>query len=247
MINTIIHADCLKIMKEISDRSIDMILCDLPYGSTKNKWDIIIPFNKLWEHYTRIIKDHGAIVLSATQPFTSILITSAMHLYRHCWVWHKNNSAAFFLAKIRPFQVCEDIIVFGLNKVNYYPQMEIRGKERYKGGYSASTNYDVVPTKHTEKSNTYYPKNLISISGSSQVNKIHPTQKPVPLFEYLIQTYTQEGDIVLDNCAGSFTTAVACDNLNRQWICIEKELKYCEIGLERVNSNRVQLNKKILE
>jgi len=233
-LNTINQGDCLEIMKDIPDKSIDMILCDLPYGTTACKWDTIIPFEPLWKEYKRIIKDNGAIVLTASQPFTSALVMSNVKMYRHQWVWNKNNSAGFATAKIRPFAICEDILVFGRNKVNYCPQMEVRGAPRLKGGYSTSENYGIVPSKSKSKSNTYYPKNLINISTASQVGKQHPTQKPVALFEYLIKTYTNEGDLVLDNCAGSGTTGVACKNLNRNFILIEKEPEYIDIINKRL-------------
>ena len=226
-------------MKDIDDKSIDMILCDLPYGTTACKWDTIIPFEPLWALYKRIIKDNGAIVLTASQPFTSALVMSNIKIYRHQWVWNKNNSAGFATAKIRPFAICEDILVFGKNKVNYYPQMEERGKPRLKGGYSSSENYGIIPSK--SKSNTYYPKNLINISTASQKWKLHPTQKPVALFEYLIKTYTNEGDLVLDNCAGSGTTGAACKNLNRNCILIEKDETYFKIAERRISNTNENL------
>lgn len=236
MINKVIQGDCLEVMKQIPDKSIDMILCDLPYGTTACKWDTIIPFEPLWEQYKRVIKDNGAIVLTASQPFTSALVMSNVKWYRHQWVWNKNNSAGFATAKIRPFAICEDILVFGRNKVHYYPQMEVRGGPRLKGGYSLSENYGITPSNSKSKSNIYYPKNLINISTASQVGKTHPTQKPVALFEYLIKTYTNEGDIVLDNCAGSGTTGVACKNLNRNFILIEKEPEYVDIIKKRLGA-----------
>jgi site-specific DNA-methyltransferase (adenine-specific) len=238
--HTILHGDCLEVMEGIKNNSIDMILCDLPYGTTACKWDIPIPFTLLWKQYIRIIKKHGAIVLHASQPFTSMLVMSNLSMYRHCWVWNKNNSAGFVTAKIRPFQICEDIVVFGLQKVNYYPQMEIRGKPRNKGGYTVSDNYNVIPTKSEIKSNEYYPKNLINISNAVQIGKLHPTQKPVELCEYLVKTYTQEGELVLDNCAGSGTTGVACKNLGRQFILIEKEKEYCEVISKRLQQEYIE-------
>jgi len=238
--NKIYSGDCLEIMKSIGDKSIDMILCDLPYGTTACKWDVIIPFEPLWEQYKRIIKDNGAIVLTASQPFTSALVMSNIKMFRHTWVWNKNNSAGFATAKIRPFAVCEDVIVFGINKVNYYPQIETRGKERVKGGYSASDNYLLKPIK--SKSNTYYPKNLINISNAVQIGKEHPTQKPVALFEYLIKTYTNENETILDNCSGSGTTAIACINTNRNYICIEKDKTYFDKSVERIEKHLSQTN-----
>ena len=237
----LIQGDCLVEMKNIPDKSIDMILCDLPYGTTACKWDTVIPFVPLWEQYERIIKDNGAIVLTASQPFTSALVMSNPKMYRHQWVWNKNNSAGFAFVKIKPFAICEDVLVFGKKGVNYFPQMEVRGEPRLKGGYSskASENYTIIPSK--SKSNTYYPKNLINISSASQVGKIHPTQKPVALFEYLIKTYTNEGDMVLDNCMGSGTTGVACKNLNRNFIGIELDPTYFKIAEKRINEVPITL------
>lgn len=226
------EGDCLDIMPTLADKSVDMILCDLPYGTTACKWDTVIPFEPLWKQYERLIKDNGAIVLTASQPFTSALVMSNPAMYRHQWVWNKNNSAGFATVNIGPFAVCEDVLVFGENRVNYYPIMEQRGEPRLKGGYSASENYGIVPVK--SKSNTYYPKNLLHFPNASQVGKEHPTQKPVALFEYLIRTYTNEGDTVLDNCAGSGTTGIACLNTGRKFILIEKEPAYCEIIRKRL-------------
>ena len=230
----LIHGDCLEEMKKIPNKSIDMILCDLPYGTTSCKWDVVIPFDKLWEQYNRIIKDNGAILLFSTEPFTSKLLLSNEKHYRHKWIWNKNNSCGFQLAKIRPFQICEDILVFGKNKVNYYPIMEERGKLRDKSGYSKSDNYNITPTKTKERSNLYYPKNLLNFSNSIQKGKFHPTQKPVALLEYLIKTYTNKHETVLDNCMGSGSTGVACVNTNRNFIGIEKEEKYFNIAKERI-------------
>jgi site-specific DNA-methyltransferase (adenine-specific) len=241
--NIVLHGDCLELMKDIDDKSIDMILCDLPYGTTECKWDICISFEPLWVQYKRIIKDRGAIVLTAVQPFTSALVMSNVKMYKHCWVWNKNNSAGFSRIKFRPFGICEDILVFGKNRVNYYPIMEIRGKPRIKGGYLKSDTCNIVPVK--SKSNIYYPKNLINISNASQKGKVVPTQKPVPLFEYLIRTYTNEGDLVLDNCAGSGTTAIACMNTGRDYILMEKEQKHIDIINERIAKHRKQLTLKM--
>lgn len=231
MINTIIQGDCLEVMLDISDKSIDAVITDIPYGTTACKWDVIIPFESMWEQLNRVIKPNGAMLLHCSQPFTSCLLISNIKNYRHQWVWNKNNSSGFATAKIRPFAITEDILVFGLNKVNYYPQM-IKGKMRKKGGYSSSENYGIKPSiKYNDE---YYPKNLINISNASQKNKTHPTQKPVELIEYLIKTYTKENETVLDFTIGSGTTAVACINTNRNFIGIEKEEKYCEIARERI-------------
>ena len=229
----LMKGDCLERMKEIPSGSVDMILTDPPYGTTACKWDSIIPLEPMWEQLKRIIKPNGAIVMTASQPFTTTLIASNMKMYRHQWVWNKNNSAGFVTAKIRPMVICEDILVFGSAKVNYYPQM-MTGKMRKKGGYSKSDNYGVVPS--ATMSDQYYPKNLIEISNASQKGKVHPTQKPVALMEYLIKTYTNENETVLDFTAGSFTTGVACKNTNRKFIGIELDDHYFEIGKNRILS-----------
>ena len=234
MIN-LMQGDCLERMKEIKDGSVDMILTDPPYGTTACKWDSIIPLEPMWEQLKRIIKPNGAIVLHGSQPFTSVLIASNLKGYKHQWVWNKNNSAGFATAKIRPFAICEDILVFsGDNKkVNYYPEM-VTGKMRRKGGYSSSDNYGIKPT--SKMCDQYYPKNLIEVSNANQKGKQHPTQKPVALMEYLIKTYTNEGETVLDFTMGSGSTGVACVNLNRNFIGIELDDKYFEIAEERINS-----------
>jgi len=238
MIN-LLHGDCLDLMGDIPDGSVDMVMADPPYGTTACKWDSIIPLEPMWEQLKRVIKKNGAIVLTASQPFTTSLIDSNRAMWRHNWQWNKNNSAGFATAKIRPMQIVEDICVFGLNKVEYFPQMVRRGKERKKGGYSASDNYGIVPI--VSRNNLYYPKSLINIGNASQKGKIHPTQKPVALMEYLIKTYTNEGETVLDFCMGSGTTGVACFNLNRRFIGIEKDPEYFKIASERIEMETQQL------
>lgn len=189
----------------------------------------------MWEQLKRIIKPNGAIVMTASQPFTTTLIASNIQAYKHQWVWNKNNSAGFATAKVRPFAICEDVLVFSKNgeKVNYYPQMTT-GKMRIKGGYSKSDNYGITPT--SKLCDKYYPKNLLNFSNASQKGKVHPTQKPVALMEYLIKTYTNEGETVLDFTYGSCTTGVACKNLNRKFIGIELDDHYFEIGKNRIMS-----------
>ena len=227
----LMKGDCLERMKEIPDGSVDLILTDPPYGTTACKWDSIIPLEPMWEQLKRIIKPNGAIVLFCSQPFTSVLIASNLKMYRHQWVWNKNNSAGFATAKIRPFAICEDILVFGVNKVNYYP-IVTKGKLRKKGGYASSENYGITPTQTTN--DEYYPKNLLAFSNASQVGKLHPTQKPVALMEYLIKTYTNENETVLDFTMGSGTTGVACVNTNRKFIGIERDDKYFDISVKRI-------------
>ena len=214
---------------------VDAIITDPPYGTTACKWDTIIPFEGMWERLNKLIKPNGAIVLFADGArYSALLIHSNIKDYRHKWIWNKNNSAGFATAKIRPFQICEDILVFGRNRVNYYPIMEERGKPRIKGGYTISENYNIVPTK--TKTNLYYPKNLLHFSNANQKGKVHPTQKPVDLLEYLIKTYTKENEVVLDFTMGSGSTGVACMNNNRNFIGIELEEKYFSISCERLEN-----------
>ena len=230
------NGDCLEIMKNIPDGSIDMILCDLPYGTTACKWDTIIPFEPLWEQYNRVIKDNGAIVLTASQPFTSALIMSNPKLFRHQWVWDKKVSASFVLCNVAPMKVHEDVLVFSRKKVNYYPIMTPKDKPRTDK--HKQKQFETAPLqKRFDHPITYdksYPKSIIEISNRSGKRGLHPTQKPVALFEYLIKTYTNEGETVLDNTMGSGTTGVACLNTNRNFIGIELDENYFNIAKQRI-------------
>ena len=233
-LNKIYNEDCLEGMKRIADKSIDMILCDLPYGTTACKWDTVIPFEPLWEQYERIIKDNGAIVLTASQPFTTSLISSNIKHFKYCWVWNKKLAGNGILAKIQPLKIHEDIVVFGKGKINYFPSMR-KGKARYKGGIK--DKHGTFSNAESEKvwSDEYYPTSILEFSGAGmRTGRTHPTQKPIALFEYLIKTYTNEGDIVLDNCMGSGTTAIACINTGRNYIGFELDKQYCDIANERV-------------
>jgi len=247
----LIQGDCLITMKDIPNKSIDMILCDLPYGTTACKWDTIIPFDKLWEQYKRIIKDKGAIVLTAREPFTSALIMSNIKGYKHKWVWNKKQSGSFANAKYMPLQIEEDIIIFTSKgqKVNYYPIMR-KGKMRKKGGSKKQlqTMSKSIKPDYFKYSDEYYPVNIIEIPNcSNKKNNVHPTQKPVALFEYLIKTYTDERDTVLDNCMGSGTTGVACKNLNRNFIGIELDAEYFKIAEKRIKEISVEDMQKIVD
>ena len=234
-ISNLMQGDCLELMKDIPDGSIDMILCDLPYGTTACKWDTIIPFEPLWEQYERVIKDNGAIVLTASQPFTTKLIDSNIDLFRYCWVWNKKISGNPLLAKHQPLKVHEDICVFSKKRHNYYPKMR-KGKMRKKGG-GRSKLFDMeMSAKYSDE---YYPISIIEFSNAKR--GVHPTQKPVELFEYLIKTYTNEGDTVLDNCMGSGTTGVACKNLNRQFIGMELDETYFNIAKERIGNHEEEV------
>jgi len=229
-LNSVNQGDCLEVMKDIADKSVDMILADLPYGTTACKWDTIIPFEPLWEQYNRVIKDNGAIVLTATQPFTTALIASNYEMFKYCWVWDKKISGNPLLAKHQPLKIHEDICIFSKGKHLYIPKMR-KGKMRKKGGgYSKLFSMEMS----SSMSDRYYPVSIIDISNAKR--GVHPTQKPVALFEYLIKTYTNEGDLVLDNVAGSGTTGIACINTNRNYILIEKEEKYCDIIQERIKN-----------
>ena len=251
-INKVIQGDCLEVMKGIPDKSVDMILADLPYGTTACKWDTIIPFEPLWEQYKRIIKDNGAIVLTASQPFTSALVMSNPKMFKYEWIWEKDFPTGFPHANYRPMKRHENILVFsnavasaGNNnlKMNYFPigLKEInkiktngnnKGKFIHEGkiGKNGAFNSN---KKYIQKY-TNYPQSIIQINRDNE-KTLHPTQKPVALFEYLIKTYTNEGDLVLDNCAGSGTTGVACKNLNRNYILIEKEPEYIDIINKRLS------------
>ncbi len=224
-------------MQKIEDKSIDMILCDLPYQITGQLWDKIIPFELLWKEYKRIIKDGGAILLTAREPFTSLLVTSNIKEYKHKWVWNKKQSGSPHLAKYMPLQIDEDIICFCNGVVNYYPKMR-KGKMRKRGGMKMGSRIqgdgDGLKAGFENYSDLYFPTNIIDLVNPRRY-KLHPTQKPVKLFEYLIETYTKEKELVLDNCAGSGTTGLACKNLNRQFILIEKEDEYYNIILKRLN------------
>jgi DNA modification methylase len=233
-INQIINGDCLEIMPSIPDKSIDMILCDLPYGTTACSWDTVIPFEPLWTQYKRIIKDNGAIVLTGSEPFSSYLRLSNIKDYKYDWIWNKKLAGNGILAKRQPLKIHEIVSVFNSNI--YIPQ-KTKGKFRKKMGLKESeiTGGDTF-VKQTEN-NDYYPVSIQEFSlAGLRTGRLHPTQKPVALFEYLIKTYTNEEDLVLDNCAGSGTTGVAAKNLKRNFVLIEKEQKYVEIARERIKN-----------
>jgi site-specific DNA-methyltransferase (adenine-specific) len=227
----LIQGDCLEKMKDIPDKSIDMILCDLPYGTTQCKWDTVISFELLWEQYKRIIKDNGAIVLTASQPFTSALVMSNIKMFKYEWIWDKKISGNPLLAKYQPLKIHENICVFSKMKHNYYPEMK-KGKMRIKGG-GKSKLLNMEMSKSTN--DNYYPVSLLEFSNAKRGT--HPTQKPVALFEYLIKTYTNEDETVLDNCMGSGTSGVACKNLNRNFIGIELDPEYFKIAEKRINEH----------
>ncbi len=225
----LMQGDCLELMKDIQDKSIDMILCDLPYGTTACKRDSVIPFEPLWEQYERIIKNNGAIVLFSSQPFTSKLISSNITNYKYTWYWIKNIKGNYLNAKRQPLRQLEEINVF--YKHNYYPQGLKKYNKIGKRGSGAKTTLTNYSNRWFQE-NTGYPSNVLYYD--LDIDKYHPTQKPVALCEYLIKTYTNEGETVLDNCMGSGTTGVACKNLNRNFIGIELDEGYFKIAKERI-------------
>ena len=236
-LNKIYNEDCLEGMKRIPDKSIDMILCDLPYGTTACSWDNIIPFEPLWEQYERIIKDNGAVVLTASQPFSSALVMSNPKLFRYEWVWDKKNPTNFAMAKKQPLKYHETILVFAKKQTEYYP-IKWRGKPNHKQGLlkndQQSEVYGKIKRTKDNLSGMKYPRSIIEISKHSSQGGLHPTQKPVALFEYLVKTYTNEGDVVLDNCMGSGTTAIAAINTDRNFIGFEMDENYHKLANERI-------------
>jgi site-specific DNA-methyltransferase (adenine-specific) len=230
-LNKIYNENCLEGMKRIPDKSVDMILCDLPYGTTQNKWDSIIPLEPLWEQYTRIIKDNGAIVLTAQTPFDKVLGASNLKLLKYEWIWQKQQGTGHLNAKKMPLKNHENILVFYKQQPTYNPQMTKGKPYKCKSG-KGSSNYNGQVSVVTENDGFRYPLTIVSFDYDKQ--KLHPTQKPVALFDYLIKTYTNEGETVLDNCMGSGTTAIACLNTNRNFIGFELDENYHKIACERV-------------
>lgn len=235
------HGDCLELMKDIPDKSIDMILCDLPYGTTACKWDNIIPFEPLWEQYKRVIKDSGAIVLFGNEPFASKLRLSNIEMYRYDWIWNKTRGNNFQQANYAPMKSHENIMVFSKKpaiyssngSMLYYPiktNLEIEHKSGVPTNTKVLHNSTFKPL--CKKQSGYYPLSIITFKKDNRAK--HPTQKPVALLEYLIKTYTNENDVVLDNCMGSGSTGVACVNTNRSFIGFELDEEYFNIAKERI-------------
>jgi len=252
----ILLGDCLELMKDIPNGSIDMILCDLPYGTTACKWDTIIPFDKLWEQYERIIKPNGAIVLFGSEPFSSYLRMSNIKLYRYDWIWNKINGGNFQLARKQPLKVHETISVFYKSMPKYNPQFtDADLTKNHKRGKEKNINIKHVSSKELKYSDNRdetkrFPISILTYNGlggeCNSHNRLHGSQKRIELIEYLIKTYTNETDLVLDNTAGSGTTAIACLNTNRQFIVMEKEQKYYDIILKRVEDWHKQKPQKTL-
>ena len=244
----LILGDCLEEMPKLQDHSIDLILTDPPYGTTACKWDSIIPFDLMWKELKRVIKDNKAIVLFGAEPFSSILRTSNLDYFKYDWIWEKDNGTNFASVKYQPFRVYENISVFGKFPITYTPKQikcfnpqmiigkpykTISGKQKQDGAVIRDGSKEKMSNFETINNGTRYPRNVIKFNRDK--NKVHPTQKPVPLLEYLIKTYTKENDTVLDFTMGSGSTGVACKNLNRNFIGIEKDKKYFELAEKRIN------------
>ena len=230
--------ECIKRMQQIEDKSIDMILCDLPYGTTNCKWDNIIPFDSMWEQYNRVIKDNGVIVLFSAQPFTTKLINSNIRNYKYSWYWIKNTVTGFTFSKYQPMRKVEDINVFYKKAPLYVPQgLKKLDKPKIKKRNKCKSNDLIYSEQSLLKEHvieyTNYPNNVLFFN--KEVNTIHPTQKPILLLEYLIKTYTRENYVVLDNCMGSGSTGVACANTNRKFIGIELDKNYFEKAKNRIS------------
>ncbi|MPY67703.1 site-specific DNA-methyltransferase [Deinococcus sp. SDU3-2] len=228
----VLHGDCLDLMKALPDASVDMVLADLPYGMTACKWDSVIPLEPLWTQYERVIKPKGAIVLTAAQPFTSALVMSRPKLYRHAWVWNKKKATGHLRAKLQPLRLTEDVLVFSKSAPPYFPQMVEGEPYRARPGKDRGGVYNTRNEKREHNPGLRYPKTLLEFAFVQKPQ--HPTQKPTALFEYLIKTYTQPGDLVLDNVAGSGTTGVAALRTGRRAVLMEQDEKYIEVIRQRL-------------
>ena len=252
----LVVGDCLEVMPNIPDKSVDMILCDLPYGTTACKWDTIIPFEPLWKQYKRIIKDHGAIVLTATQPFTSMLVMSNLEWFKYEIIWEKERPTNILFMKNRIGKVHENVLIFYKRQPTYNPQMMPRpGKHSIR---EASVDLSKIDTnRHLTHPNqpkykiskdynpfVIYPRSVLRINRDLG-KKTHPTQKPVLLFEYLIKTYTKENELVLDNCIGSGTTAIAAIRTGRKWIGIELDPEYVKLAQERIDREVAEIDSRL--
>lgn len=243
MLDTIICGDCLEIMPQIPDKSVDMVLADLPYGTTKLKWDSLIPLEPLWCELSRITKDDSALVFTASQPFTTTLISSNIEQFRYEWIWCRRRMANFLTAKYQPMKIHENILVFSNAPATYtkrglwlrYNPIMKEGKPYSRKGLAGDKygKYGAALLQQTSNNGTRYPLSIIEFKNENN-KRYHTTQKPPALFEYLIRTYTNEGDTVLDPTCGSGTTAVACKRSDRHYICIEKEADYCAIAEKRL-------------
>lgn len=254
MKNKVYNGDCLEIMQDIKDNSVDLIICDLPYGTTKCKWDVVLPFDKLWEQYKRICKKNAAILLFGMDPFSSYLRISNIKDYRYDWFWNKKRGANFLFMNKQPGKIIENISVFYESQPTYNPQKTANPKgtskrHLYKNPSKITKNvrdimgesWKPTDTEENYSGTSYEPDKLLPntlIEIVKDTKRIHPTQKPVALYEYFIKTYSNENDLVLDNCAGSGPVIDACQNTNRDFIAIEKDKLYFEFMLQKLNNNK---------
>lgn len=247
-LNRIYQMNCLEGMKLIPNNSIDMILCDLPYGTTQNKWDSVIPLDELWEQYNRIIKERGAIVLTAQTPFDKYLGASNLKMLKYELIWEKSKATGYLNARRMPMKAHENILVFYKKTPKYNPQMTegTPYKNHHKAGDTGS-NYGENKKEYSyENDGTRFPRSVLKFESIKTNEQLHPTQKPVELFEWLIKTYTDENEIVLDNCVGSGTTAIAATLNNRKWIGFELEKEYIEVANKRLDSIDLKHNLNVL-
>lgn len=242
-VNKNYKGDCLELMKKLSDESIDFICCDLPYGITAPEWDRYIDVNKLWNQYNRVIKRDGVIALFSSQPFTTRLISSNEEDFRYCWYWIKNQGTNFFHAKRMPIRKVEEICIF--KKGKYYPQITNNNvpTNSARGCSIGQAYYGINKRDCKGGKTTRFPTNILEYKCVDNYSRVHSAEKPVDLIEYLIKTYTKEGDLVLDNCMGSGTTAVACINTRRDWIGMEKESKIFKVSNKRIKIAIKKLDK----
>lgn len=237
MLDVVHFADCLDGMADLPTDSVDMVLTDPPYGLTHAPWDTPLDLPRFWAHLRRIVKPRGAIVVMASQPFTTTLIASNIKAFRYTWVWNKRKAGNFLAGKHRPMKVHEDVCVFSYQAHNYYPIMTPREQTRHSRNYAKSElfgTYDELVRTYDHR----YPTSIIDASNANNHGKINPTQKPVPLFDYLIRTYTRPGGVVLDPCMGAYTTAVACVDSGRHWIGYENDAEQYARGAERLRLHR---------
>ena len=244
--------DCLERMKEIESGSVDMVMCDPPYGTTSCKWDSIIPLEPMWEQLKRVIKPNGAIVMTASQPFTSVLVASNLGMFKYEWIWEKSKASNFLLARKQALKAHENLLVFCLGTTPYFPQKTLgkpfKGEGRSKkGSQTALVNNVPNPTKRADNKGDRFPRSVQYFVTAESEGCLHPTQKPVALMEYLIKTYTNEGEAVLDFTMGSGTTGVACMNLNRDFVGIELDPGYFEIARQRIAEARILAAEKLTE
>ena len=239
--STLVNADCFDVFPFIADKSVDAIIADLPYGTTQNKWDnSVLPLDLLWQNYQRILKDSGVVILTADGIFTGVLMMSKPKWFKYKLIWDKKSTTGFLNAKKMPLRRHEDILIFAKGKTTYNPIMETRGKPRNKGSYNKKKGDGDMCYGSFKNiasfNNEYYPTSIIEVSNANQKAKQHPTEKPVDLMEWIVKTYTNENEIVLDNTMGSGTTGLACIKTNRQFIGIEKEKQYYDVAVRRLSS-----------